>query len=107
MADTKEIDVRYIRLQNIADLISLTIADIGKAIGTRLHSYKHGNFGELVLSKMQDALGINKEYIMFGIGEPLLPNSPELVYKYKNNIADTKTTLHPNINFRKIEDLPE
>ena len=62
----------------------------------------------LYLTKLKAVFGLNPYYIRDGIGEPLLPNSPELVYKYKNNIPNTvKMTLYPNINFTIIEDLPE
>lgn len=79
MENPKEIDVRYLRLQEVAKMLGITVADIGNKIGgKRLHGYKDGKFGELQLTRMQTTLGINSKYIMEGIGEPLISKDKEV-----------------------------
>lgn len=100
----------YQRMLDLLELVGLDASDAYKVVGRSIYTYNAPDrmFGKTIATKFKKALGFNPIYLRFGEGEPLLPNSPELVYKYKNNIPNTeKMTLYPNINFTKIEDLPE
>ena len=105
-----KIQPHYQRMLDLLELVGLDASDAYRIAGRSIYTYNAPDrmFGKTIAAKFKKALGFNPIYLRFAEGEPLLPNSPELVYKYKNNIPNTeKMNLHPNINFRKIEDLPE
>lgn len=128
--ETKVYSEQYQNLLHCLELVGLDQADARNVCGRGIYSYnkKDSNFGSVVLDPLAAYFGFNPAYIRYGKGEPLLPNSPELVYLYmqlpdknifKNNadnidkpISDSRETqtnqlLHREINFTKINELPE
>jgi len=100
----------YKRFLFALESANLELTDATKVTSRGIYSYRSPNrsFGNKVLTKLKAVFGLNPYYIRDGIGEPLLPNAPELIYRYKNNVpVNEPVNLYPNINFRNIEDLPE
>lgn len=100
-----KIQPHYQRMLDLLELVGLDASDAYRIAGRSIYTYNAPDrmFGKTIAAKFKKALGFNPIYLRFAEGEPLLPNSPELVYKYKNNfLSNSYSVLHRIVMKRNV-----